>query len=226
MEHSTRAAWLPRPSRLGIGRSEATTDAKVQSATAAAGVPEPDLNDPGLVELYERNGPLPPSLSSLLSVARSQVDFQVQMADRLEGKARGLAVITAGLVALMQAGVLGLGALNHRHHDEWAQYVLVGGFVVVIVVLVVALALIAWSTLLAAEKEILPDLLMDKIVPAQADDPRVGVELTYWYLDLAHSRKTTNDERTKRIRLAESCAFVTLVVAGLELCLAVVSKLL
>jgi hypothetical protein len=198
-------------------------DTAAVAAVAAVRSEIPNLRDRRYDPLFKDGEPTPAELSTLLDIAKFQVDFQVKMAERLDNKARGLLAITTAFAGAVLAYALRDDVLDQLSPGSRAGVLIAAA----VIVLSTGVAIIntVKAIVLTREREVVPELLIERVIPALQGDKRIPAELAYWHLDLAHSRKLANDTRADRAKVAEYACFVTISIAVVEFAVAVLTQL-
>ncbi len=151
----------------------------------------------------------------MLDTARFLLDEQFKVAERLDNKARGLAIITAGFFAATLAAALGVAARSNVA-TGWVIAIAIGGGIAA-----VGLAKALWST--AAAVKVTPENFIG-VARLQKDSswayqghPLVGKNLIDLTLSVAADRVEENQKRSGRVKTAGCWCLTSTAATTLEL---------
>jgi hypothetical protein len=160
-------------------------------------------------------------LGQAIESARSMVDEQFQIAERLDRKARYQAATSGTFFAVAQA--IAINAISGANLSTgWiatlAAFALPSAFLTIGSLVA---ASHAWKTQI--EKDLPVADLRDLIDRMQRGDEFAMRELAHHYVNLAEERRAGNKDRVKRVGKASSAVLLSVSLTGLELVLIFVS---
>ena len=162
-------------------------------------------------------------LDQAITVLRARVEEEFSIAERLDSKSRQAFALAAGFFAVIQTVAFGSFAQAEISTAER---------VVMLILVVVSGALVAWVAYVASqaedlqdESDIQPASIVQWANEAGADPEYVRARLVRGLADVAQARADNNKVRATRYDAVVTAVKWALVAAGVELIVAIVARL-
>jgi hypothetical protein len=195
--------------RRGNGDVERAEHERAATATPASPA------NPRFDELF--SGDAPASLDYVFETARTAVDMQFRIAERLDTKARALAAAATAYFGAVQAIALRGDVLDRARDTSSLELLAYGAGVFLAVGLVATMIAVR----LRREKDYPYDRLFESLTEVLRVNNRVAFDLAALHLTLAKERKEANRRRIMPMRGAQVLLLLSVLAASAQLAVAI-----
>lgn len=187
---------------------------------AASSAARPDIPPAAeLTRVAERDAE---DLSSALAVLRERIAHEFRITERLEAKSRQAFALAAGFFAIAQAGAF--ASFGAEAISSTERFVVLGAALLTAISVIAVAARLRAVEELREEDEVLPDTIY-AWCRDQTESRSVTAHLVWALSEVAHRRKHNNDGRTREARAVTTASGVALILAAVELALALATRI-